>query len=236
MKLGEARTPDHMRLYAVGDVHGLDTQLGAVHERIAADLAADPPADHRIIHLGDYIDRGPDSAAVVRRLAAMTAADGRVICLRGNHDQMMLDFLASPEAGAGMFLANGGKATIRSWGVKLRSRNYAGLAAAFAAAITPEERAFMETLAFSVRFGDFVFVHAGIRPGVPIGEQPPDDLIWIRDEFLGDTRDFGVVVVHGHTPVTTPQVLPNRIGIDTGAVYGGALTCLVLEGNQYRFL
>lgn len=236
MKLGEARTPDGMRLYAIGDIHGLDALLGEMHERIAADLAARPVADHRIIHVGDYVDRGPDSAAVVRRLAAMTAADPRVICLRGNHDQMMLDFLANPDAGASMFLANGGKATIRSWDVKLRSRNYTSLAASFAAAMSPEERAFMENLAFGARFGDFLFVHAGIRPGVPIDEQSPDDLIWIRDEFLGDDRDFGVVVVHGHTPIKTPQVLPNRIGIDTGAVYGGTLTCLVLEGSEHRFL
>ena len=136
MRLGEAQTPDGMRIYAIGDIHGCDTMLADMHQRIAADLAARPVGDHRIIHIGDYIDRGPDSAAVIRRLAAMIFADPRVICLRGNHDQMLLDFLADPEAGGSMFLGNGGKQTLRSFGVSLRSQNYAGLARRLAEAMS----------------------------------------------------------------------------------------------------
>jgi serine/threonine protein phosphatase 1 len=236
MRLGEAQTPDGMRIYAIGDIHGCDTMLADMHQRIAADLAARPVGDHRIIHIGDYIDRGPDSAAVIRRLAAMIFADPRVICLRGNHDQMLLDFLADPEAGGSMFLGNGGKQTLRSFGVSLRSQNYAGLARRLAEAMSPAERSFTEHLRLVERFGDFVFVHAGIRPGVPLDQQNEHDLIWIREEFLTDPSDHGFVVVHGHTPADAPEVLPNRINIDTGAVYGGPLTCVVLEGMDHRFL
>lgn len=236
MKVGEARAPEGLRLYAIGDVHGLDAALAGMHERIKADLDEHPAADHRIIHVGDYVDRGPDSAAVIRRLVAMMASDPRVIALRGNHDQMMLDFLANPDTGGSSFLANGGKATLKSFGIKTRSSNYATIRNALAAAMTPAERAFMEGLPHSVRFGDYLFVHAGIRPGVPLDEQTPHDMIWIREPFLLDDSDHGVVVIHGHTPVDAPEVIPNRIGIDTGAVYGGALTCIVLEGNGHRFL
>lgn len=236
MRLGEAKTPDGMRIYAIGDIHGCDADLAAMHARIDADLAARPIADHRIIHIGDYIDRGPDSAGVLRRLATMAAADRRVICLRGNHDQMLIEFLASPETGGGMFLANGGKQTLRSYGIGTRSRNYDDLAEELAEAMGASERSFLADLAFSARFGDYLFVHAGIHPGVPLDGQKNHDLIWIREEFLTDTRDHGFVVVHGHTPVDAPEVRDNRINIDTGAVYGGRLTCLVLEGSDVRFL
>jgi serine/threonine protein phosphatase 1 len=236
MRLGEARTPDGMRIYAIGDVHGCDAKLADMHERIAADLAERPVAERRIIHVGDYVDRGPDSAGVIRRLQGMIFADPGVICLRGNHDQMLLDFLADPEAGASMFLGNGGKQTLRSFGVNLRSQNYAGLARQLADAMSPNDRSFIEHLRLRVRFGDYLFVHAGIRPGVPLEEQDEHDLIWIREEFLTDQRDHGFVVVHGHTPADEPEVRDNRINVDTGAVFGGPLTCVVLEGTSYRCL
>lgn len=236
MRLGEAQAPEGMRLYAIGDVHGCDAKLADVHDRIASDLAERPVADRRIIHVGDYVDRGPDSAGVIRRLQGMIVADPRIICLRGNHDQMLLDFLADPEAGASMFLGNGGKQTLRSFGVNLRSQNYAGLARQLAEAMSPAERSFTEHLRLTVRFGDYLFVHAGIRPGVPLERQDDHDLIWIREEFLTDTSDHGFVVVHGHTAADEPEVRDNRINVDTGAVFGGPLTCVVLEGNEVRFL
>ena len=236
MRLGEARTPDGMRLYAIGDVHGCDAMLADMHGRIGRDLAARPVADHRIIHIGDYGDRGPDTAGVIARLVALTAGDPCVMCLRGNHDQMLIDFLANPERGAPMFLANGGKETLRSYGVNLRRQNYASLGAQLAEKVPKAQRAFLEALPFTARFGDFLFVHAGIRPGVPLAGQEPQDLIWIREEFLGSGADHGFVVVHGHTPANRAEVLPNRINVDTGAVYGGPLTCVVLEGTEVRFI
>jgi len=236
MLLGQAKTPEGMRLYAIGDVHGCDALLAAMHERIAADLAASPPPDHRIVHVGDYADRGPDSAAAIARLAALTAADPHVLCLRGNHDQMLLDFLADPEGAASMLLRNGGKETLRSYGVTARSQNYAGIGTQLAALMPVVDRAFLAALPLSVQFGDYLFVHAGIRPGIPLAEQDPQDLLWIREEFLLDPRDYGFVVIHGHTPATPVEVRSNRINVDTGAVYSGVLTCVVLEGTRHRFL
>ena len=121
MRLGEARTPEGMRLYAIGDVHGCDDLLAEAHRKIAEDLAARPVGDHRIVHVGDYGDRGPDTAAVIERLAGLTIADPHVVCLRGNHDEMLLGFLADPDDMGGTFIANGGEATLASYGVKVAS-------------------------------------------------------------------------------------------------------------------
>ena len=241
MRLGESRTPEGMRLYAIGDVHGCDAMLAETHAAIARDLIARPAADHRIIHVGDYTDRGPDSAGVIARLARMTADDRRVVCLKGNHDAFFSGFLAEPEEYGPNWLANGADATLRSYGIEPQRSlwgavKYDDLAERLAAAMPPAHHAFLDGLALSARFGDYLFVHAGIRPGVPLAEQDEKDLIWIREDFLWDGRDHGVVVVHGHTPVGEPEVMPNRIDIDTGAVYGGTLTCLALEGTDYRFL
>jgi serine/threonine protein phosphatase 1 len=237
MRTGEAATPPGMRLYAIGDIHGCDDKLKVLHERIAADLAAHPSPDHRIIHIGDYGDRGPNSAGVIARLIGL-AGDPHVVCLRGNHDQLWLDFLADPDFSAQMFLRFGGKETLKSYGVGNRAKNYAQLAEMFSAALPEAHRAFLQTLKGSVQFGDYFFAHAGVRPGVPLDQQTPQDLSWIRDEFLADTRDFGAVIVHGHTVTASqaPEIFPNRIAIDTGAVFGGPLTCVVLEGRAVRFL
>jgi serine/threonine protein phosphatase 1 len=237
MRTGEAATPPGMRIYAIGDVHGCDDKLAQLHARIAADLAARPAPGHRIIHIGDYGDRGPNSAGVVARLIGM-AGDPRVVCLRGNHDQLWLDFLADPDFAGQMFLKFGGKETLRSYGVHNRARNYMQLAHLFEMALPAEHLAFLRGLATHVRFGDYFFAHAGVRPGVPLEQQAPQDLIWIRDEFLSDTRDLGAVVVHGHTVTASmaPEIFPNRIAIDTGAVFGGPLTCVVLEARDIRFL
>jgi diadenosine tetraphosphatase ApaH/serine/threonine PP2A family protein phosphatase len=237
MRLGQSQTPPGMRIYAIGDVHGCDAMLAEVHERIAADLAANPPADHRVIHVCDYADRGPNSAGVVARLAKLTAESDRAICLRGNHDQMLIDFLLAPESGGPLFFDNGGDATLSSYGIAgATGGGYAQLARELATRMPPADLAFIHALPLTARFGDYLFVHAGIRPGVPIEAQDPQDLIWIREEFLKSRRDHGVVVVHGHTPARKPETKANRINVDTGAVYGGPLTCVVLEGTEYRFL
>jgi serine/threonine protein phosphatase 1 len=236
MRLGEARTPDGMRLYAIGDVHGCDEHLAEAHGRIVADLAARPVADHRIIHVGDYGDRGPNSAAVIERLARLGTSDQRVVCLLGNHDEMLIGFLADPSAYGEVFIANGGGATLRSYGVPPGARNAALWSRALAEAMPAEHHAFLGGLKLFARFGDYFFCHAGIRPGVPLDRQSAEDLTWIREAFLMSGRDHGVVVVHGHTPASAPEVRPNRINVDTGAVYGGPLTCLALEGTGHRFL
>lgn len=243
MLLGEARAPAGLRLYAIGDVHGCDELLADMHARIGRDLAGRPVRDYRIIHLGDYVDRGPDSRAVIERLAMMRHADAKVICLRGNHDDLLLDFLSEAPGSADTFLANGGEATLASYGVKaglitslIGSR--AGLAHRLRSYLPMHHHQFLTSLTLSVRFGDFYFCHAGIRPGIALEAQSDDDLMWIRAGFLDSEADFGVVVVHGHTPTKgrTPEVKPNRIDIDTGAVFGGPLTCIAIEGREVRFL
>lgn len=240
MWLGEARAPEGMRLYAIGDVHGCDGLLAAAHAAIAADLARHPVADHRIIHVGDYVDRGPDNPGVIERLAAAMERDPRVICLLGNHDAMMDAFLRAPALAGPDWLANGGDKTLADYGItadpKAGADDLAAIAAAFAARIPPRHRRFLADLALSARFGDFFFCHAGIRPGVALDAQDPEDLIWIRKPFLKDPSDHGVVVIHGHTPVREPEVMPNRIDIDTGAVWRGRLTTIAIEGTDYRFL
>lgn len=241
MRLGESRVPDGLRVYAIGDVHGCDRLLAAMHEKIAADIDARPPETHCIIHLGDYVDRGPDTAAVVERLSRQVEADDHVLCLRGNHEEMLLDFLwAGPDAGPN-FLANGGVATLASYGITLEGKRSSmptgsGLAELFAARLPIGHRIFLENLQYSARFGDYFFCHAGIRPGVELERQDAFDLTWIREGFLDSDADFGAVVVHGHTPAREPELRPNRINIDTGAVLGGRLTCLILEGAEYRFI
>ena len=236
MFLGEAKTPEGMRVYAIGDVHGCDGLLAEAHAKIAAELAARPAPDHRVIHVGDYSDRGPDSAGVIGRLARLSAENPHIVCLRGNHDDLLLDFLDDPLGVGPTFLANGGGATLASYGITTGGRSLAGLAEQLAQAMPPGHRTFLAALTYTARFGDYFFCHAGVRPGVPLDAQDPYDLVWIREEFLFDERDLGAVIVHGHTPSTTPQVRRNRIGIDTGAVFGGPLTVLVLEGSRYRFL
>lgn len=226
-----ASLPSGRRVYAIGDVHGCLDQLQALHAMIAHDLAENPVASPLLIHLGDYIDRGPDSAGVVRYLREGFAG-APAVNLMGNHERMMLESLNStdPEAFA-HWLSNGGDASLQSWGVPEPYRPQ-GLHRL----IPDDDQRFVYALLPHHREGGYLFVHAGIRPGLPLERQSPHDLMWIREPFLSWVGDLGAVVVHGHTPMDAPVVRPNRIGIDTGAVRGGALTCVVLEGDRLGFL
>lgn len=237
MILGNASTPPGMRVYAIGDVHGCNGLLGTAHGKIVEDLRARPVSDYRIVHVGDYVDRGPDSAGVVERLMKLSADNPKIVCLKGNHEAMMLEFLDDPRAKG--FLNNGGLDTTRSYGVKLpwpNSLDAAAVRAEFAQVVSRDHLAFIQGLKLSFRFGDYFFCHAGIRPQVALNKQREDDLLWIRYDFLDDRREHEAVIIHGHTPREEPEVKPNRINIDTGAFATGRLTCLVLEGTTHRFL
>ncbi len=238
VRLADARPPDGMRLYAIGDVHGCRDLLAEMHARIEAEIARDRPDDWRIVHVGDYCDRGPDTRGAIDFLIARMEADRRVICLRGNHDEGFLNFIA----GSGpdrIFTANGGEATAASYGVAAdfsSARSIDAARAALARAAPDAHRAFLAGLPFSAVFGDFFLCHAGIRPGVPLDAQDEQDLIWIRTDFLDDPRLHPKVIVHGHTPAAEVEILPNRVNVDTRAFAGGRLSALVVDGTDKRLL
>ena len=232
-----ASTPHGVRVYAVGDVHGRDDLLGDLARLIEHDCAS-APGEVVTVFLGDYVDRGPHSAAVVERLAA-----GRfptpLRALRGNHEAVLLEFLDDPSALA-FWRGYGGLETLHSYGVDvskaMRGQDYEQTRDAFLAALPASHRTFLESTELSATIGDYFFCHAGVRPGTPLSAQTAEDLLWIRDGFLSYERPFGKIVVHGHTPVASPEVRANRINIDTGAFATSKLTCLALEGEERRFL
>lgn len=236
MRLQEARLPPGLRIYAVGDIHGRSDLLDRLHAMIEADMQTAP--DRRlIIYLGDYVDRGPDSAAVVERLCRYRPRNVESIALLGNHEAMMLDFLDAPNA-APLWLANGGDATLRSYDVRVPQpgEGFHMAHRALQGVLPPHHLRFLQDLAVQVRFGDYLFVHAGIKPGLPLDHQSREQMIWIRDVFLDSGADHGFIVVHGHTVAREVEWRPNRIGIDTGAYATGHLTALVLEGGERRLL
>ncbi len=224
--------PANLRVYAIGDVHGCAKQLARLHAMVAAHLAANPVGTAELVHLGDYVDRGPDSAGVVAMLSGPSPVSGtRSVCLIGNHERTMLDALDGDGAAAADWLFNGGREALGSWGADPSAPR-----ASWLNGVPAADLAWLGGLALSHRAGDYLFVHAGVRPGVSLERQAPDDLIRIRQVFLGSDMDFGAIVVHGHTVKWEPVVRLNRIGIDTGAVFGGALTCVALEGDTMEFL
>lgn len=229
------------RLYAVGDVHGCADLLAAMLGRIHADLEARPHPLPRLIFLGDYVDRGPDSRGVLDQLVALRRGALPASFLLGNHDDYVLAYLAAPPGDAATLSwfegALGGIATLASYGVTgVRSAPHSRSHAAFTRAFPATHRAFLEACGLWLRIGGYVFAHAGIRPGVPLEAQARDDLLWIRDAFLGSSADFGFQVVHGHTIVRAVEHHPNRIAVDTGAVRSGVLSCVVLEGAEVALL
>jgi serine/threonine protein phosphatase 1 len=225
--------PPGERIYAIGDVHGCLDRLVALHEAIAEDIGARPAEHTTLVHLGDYIDRGSDSAQVVDWLISgpPVPAD-KIVNLMGNHELMMLSAVAGLDREAsGLWLANGGADSLLSWGI---SRNVPP--GEWATRIPRQHLIFLRDLAISHRIGPYLFVHAGVMPGVPLEQQNRQDMLWIREPFLSSRDNHGAVIVHGHTPKREPVVQPNRIAIDTGAVLGGDLTCVVLEADMLGFL
>ncbi len=240
-RLHHPTLPDGQLLYAVGDIHGRADLLRSLLETIVADAAGSGHAALRtLVFLGDYVDRGPDSREVVDILLSGLPHGFAAHFLKGNHEAILLDFLHDATRLA-LWRVNGGDATMASYGVDVTGldRSDAGAEtwrSAFAAALPPKHLAFFRGLALSLTLGDYLFVHAGLRPGVPLAAQGEADLIWIRTPFLDHPGSFGKIVVHGHTPGNEPVMRPNRIGIDTGAVFTGRLTALRLEGSSRRFL
>jgi serine/threonine protein phosphatase 1 len=227
----------NLRIYAIGDVHGCDVHLAALHILIEGDMIYRPVAHALIIHLGDYIDRGPRSAAVVRSLIACpTLAGVPVINLRGNHEQMMIDALLGDPGDVMHWRSNGGDATLKSWGITPSSPVQDWLRI-----ITPDEEQFLHKLPHYHQIDGYVFVHAGLRPGVELERQSFEDMLWIRQGFLDHAGPVlpgrpDIAVVHGHTPEAEFVLTAHRLGIDTGAVMGGRLTCAVLQDRTVRFL
>ncbi|MFS0738527.1 metallophosphoesterase [Sphingomonas sp. 1P06PA] len=224
--------PPGLRVYAIGDIHGRLDLMDQLISTMHADNEGRPAARVHLIFLGDLIDRGPDSAAVVERLATDPPAFGTCHLISGNHEEALLDAMrGNIETRAG-WLAYGGRETLISYGVSPAAIDAGGmlLDTAMHAAIPASHLRFIESFHRSIRIGGYLFVHAGIRPGVALEEQDVADMHWIRQDFLDDDRDHGVMVVHGHTITETVEMRSNRIGIDTGAYRTGRLTALGLEG------
>jgi len=233
------------RVVAVGDIHGRRDLLVQLLDKIEGhDMyhSGKGERENTLVFLGDYVDRGPDSRGVVDELLALGArrfAGWRTVFLRGNHEQSLLDFLDDPWVFY-KWRNFGGAETLLSYGVRPPQfeDDQAVIAArdAFADKLPPEHLAFFQSLQYMHEDGDFVFVHAGIRPGIPLSRQRPEDLLWIRDDFLKSELLMDKIIVHGHTPGAMPVQKPNRLCLDTGAHATGCLTAVLLEEEHGVFL
>jgi serine/threonine protein phosphatase 1 len=220
-----------MRIYAFGDIHGRFDLFDAARRFVATDVAQASTERPFAIFLGDVVDRGPASAAVVQSLAEQDFPVPFLV-LRGNHEQMMLDALRE-DGPLESWLRNGGVETLMSYDVSLEEcRDLGDVRNALLRAVPTEHLTFLQGLPTSAHSGDYFFCHAGIRPDVPLDKQAEADLMWIRKPFLESRKKHPKMIVHGHTPVQQPEFLPNRINIDTGAYATGNLTCLILDGED----
>jgi len=228
------------RVFAIGDIHGRRDLLDALLERILLHIETAPLADNILVFLGDYIDRGPASRAVIERLCGLKQeSDCQTVFLRGNHDQAAPEFLNNPSH-YGAWRGYGAAETLLSYGVMPpRFENEVDFARArddFAHKFPQHHFEFLSCLKYFHVEDDYFFVHAGVRPGIALADQQPEDLMWIRESFLAHRGRFEKMIVHGHTPAPMPVTLANRICVDTGAHATGRLTALVLEGESQSFL
>lgn len=233
------RIPDGRRVYAIGDIHGCDDLFADLIELIEWDDAACSPAETTLILLGDLVDRGPGSKQVIDRAIGLSRRWSDVRVLTGNHEEVFLKALSGDPMLVRYFLQIGGTPTINSYGLSgdaYYCLSFDELAEQLPALVPDEHKQFLAGGVDQIRIGDYLFVHAGIRPGVAAEDQKPSDLRWIREDFLRDKRDHGVMVVHGHTISHDVEEMANRIGVDTGAYRSGILSAVVLEGGERRYL
>lgn len=231
--------PRGSRAYAVGDVHGRLDLMVELLNRIERDDAARRPARTFLVFLGDLVDRGPDSRGVIDHLLHRPPSFARTVFLAGNHEEALLRVIGGDASVVPSWLIYGGKECAQSYGISgawMLGAPPAAVAAEVRRAVPREHADFLASFGDTFRFGDYLFVHAGIRPGVPVEEQVPQDLRWIREGFLDDVTDHGLIVVHGHTISPEVEERPNRIGIDTGAYRTGILTAIGIEGGERWFL
>lgn len=227
-------------IYAIGDIHGRIDLLMTLHHAILADAERYDSGRKVIVYIGDYVDRGEESRRVLDLLLDEPLPGFEAIHLMGNHEKSLLQFLDDASVGP-QWVRYGGDATLYSYGVRppppmAGPADFERARLQLAANFPPRHRRFLEALPYTHVEGDYFFAHAGVRPGVPLDAQDSEDLLWIRDDFLRSDAFHGKVVVHGHSISNQPDVHRNRIGIDTGAFASGRLTCLVLEGEERRFL
>jgi serine/threonine protein phosphatase 1 len=232
--LRKARLPDGIRVYAIGDIHGRTDLLSLQLAQIEADESLHRCARSIIVFLGDYIDRGPDSRGTIDLLLACERMR-EVVFLKGNHETFIRRFLDSPES-LHDWRTLGGLETLMSYGLRPSlSRSHGDherLSQELLVALPAQHLAFLDSLPSSFTCGDFLFVHAGIRPEIALRSQIEDDLLWIRDDFLHHSLPFEKFIVHGHTPVIAPDVRSNRVNVDTGAFATGRLSCIAIEGQD----
>lgn len=218
------------RMFVIGDIHGCLKKLEQLWDRIDIRAGKD-----QLIFLGDYIDRGEDSSGVLDYLLQLKKTHADTIFIMGNHEKMFMDFLAGVDRA--LFIYNGGESTIKSYIGRVDNfwSNARGISddEALGLLVPEQHRVFLQELQPYYETENYIMVHAGLRYGIPLEEQSLDDLVWIREEFIYSEADFGKTVVFGHTPFVRPLVLENKIGIDTGAVYGNSLTCLILPELEF---
>jgi serine/threonine protein phosphatase 1 len=234
------KVPDGIRVYAIGDIHGRLDLLEDLLARIGADdRGRGGGARTQYIFLGDLIDRGPDSCGVVERLMTLAAAGMNARFLMGNHEEVFLRAIGGDIRALRFLVRIGGRETLRSYGISeedYRSLDFEELAALATQKVPAAHLAFLERFENMIALGDYLFVHAGLKPGIAIEDQARSDLCWIREEFLNHRDSFGKMVVHGHSITQDIDVRANRIGIDTGAFASGRLTAIGLEGEERWFL
>ena len=231
--------PDDQRVYAIGDVHGRLDLLIKLLEMVNKDIAAHADFQNNVVFLGDYIDRGPDPAGVIDHLIDLSIPDTTCVCLMGNHERYMMD-IAKGTALIEMWFRNGGRTTAKSYGIEVGTSDITQDVDQFRDALqenVPDRHwQFLQGLKTSWRIGSVFFAHAGVNPARSLDQQTEQDLIWIREKFLHSERDHGALIVHGHTPGPEPEVLRNRINVDTLAYQSGHLTAAILENSHCRFL